>query len=216
MSQMIEVTASDGHRLAAFVATPASKPRGGMVVIQTAFGVDAYLRGVCEAYAREGYVAIAPALYDRQRRGAVFEHTPEGGAAAGKLRNAFVWSDVLKDVEAARARVQTFGKVGIVGYCVGGSIVWLAAQSLAFAAGSSYYGKDVVDFLDDAPKCPVLLHFGDQDRLIPLADVEKINAAFPEIPNYVYSAGHGFDNNNPEAARVARARTLNLFRKFVG
>ncbi len=216
MGENIEIRAADGHSLAAWLSTPPGKARGGMVVIQTAFGVDDYLKGVCDGYAREGYAAIAPALYDRQSRGSVFEHTPEGGAAAGRMRNAFVWDDVLKDVEAARARVEGFGKVGVVGFCVGGSIVWLAAHALPFAAGSSYYGKDVVDFLDRPPKCPVLLHFGDQDRLIPVSDVEKIRSAFPEIPNYVYSAGHGFDNNNPEAARVARARTMDLFRKFVG
>jgi carboxymethylenebutenolidase len=216
MGETVELRAADGHALAGYLATPRGSPRGALVVIQTAFGVDDYLKGVCDSYAREGYACVAPSLYDRQRRGAVFEHTPEGGKAAGAFRNAFVWDDVLKDVEAARARVARFGKVGIIGYCVGGSIVWLAANSLAFAAASSYYGKDIVDFLDRAPQCPILLHFGDQDRLIPLDDVEKIRAAFPEIPNYVYAAGHGFDNNNPEAARIARARTMDLFRKFIG
>ena len=125
MGAFVDITAADLHRMAAWLATPQGKPRGGLVVIQTAFGVDGYLQGVCEAYARDGYVTIAPALYDRQRRGAVFEHTPEGGKAAGAMRNAFVWDDVLKDVEAARRRVASFGRVGIAGYCVGGSIVWL-------------------------------------------------------------------------------------------
>lgn len=216
MGSFIDIAAADGHRLAAYLATPPARARGGLVVIQTAFGVDDYLRDVCEAYAAEGFAAIAPALYDRRQRNAVFEHTAEGGAAAGKLRNAFAWDDVLKDVEAARLRVQDFGKVGVVGYCVGGSIVWLAAHALDFAAAASYYGKDIVDFLDREPKCPIILHFGDQDRLIPLADVEKIRSAWPEIPNYVYAAGHGFDAHAPEAARLARARTADLFRKFVG
>ena len=128
----------------------------------------------------------------------------------------FVWSDVLLDVEAARARVATAGRVGVIGYCVGGSVAWLAARSLDFAAASSYYGKDVVDFLDRAPKCPTILHFGDQDRLIPLGDVEKIRAAFPHIPNYVYHAGHGFDGNTPEVATIARRRTMDLFRATIG
>ena len=216
MGETIDITASDGHRLQAFISTPAGAPRGGLVVIQTAFGVDAYLRGACDSFARDGYLAIAPALYDRQRRGAAFEHTPEGGAAAGKMRNGFVWDDVLKDVEAARARVAAAGKVGVVGYCVGGSVVWLAAHALRFAAAASYYGKDVVDFLDRAPKCPITLHFGDQDRLIPLADVEKIKAAFPALPVHVYNAGHGFDGNNPEAAAIARERTMTLFRAHIG
>lgn len=216
MGESVNITASDGHGLSAWLATPPGKPRGALVAVQTAFGVDDYLKGVCEAWARDGYATIAPALYDRQRRGAVFEHTPEGAAAAGIMRNAFAWDDVLRDVEAARQRVASSGNVGVVGYCVGGSIVWLAAHALDFAAGSSYYGKDVVDFLDRKPKCPLQLHFGDSDRLIPMSDIEKVRAAWPEIPNYVYAAGHGFDNNNPDAARLARARTLELFRKFIG
>ena len=216
MGERIEIAAADGHRPTAWLSTPAGAPRGGLVVIQTAFGVDDYLRGVCESYARDGYLAIAPALYDRQKRDAVFEHTPDGAAMAQALRRGLDWDDVLRDVEAARARVAEAGKVGIVGFCVGGSVVWLAAHALRFAAASSYYGKDVVDFLDRPPKCPTILHFGDQDRLIPVADVETIRAAFPSILNYLYHAGHGFDGNNPEAARVARARTLELFRAHVG
>ncbi len=216
MGETIEITARDGHRLAGFLSTPAVAPRGGLIVIQTAFGLDDYLRGVCDAFAREGYLTLAPALYDRQRRGAVFEHTPEGGAEAGRMRNAFVWEDVLKDVDAARQRVASAGKVAIVGYCVGGSVVWLAAHSLPFDAAASYYGKDVVDFLDRTPKCPIVLHFGDSDRLIPLADVEKIRTAFPLLPVHVYNAGHGFDGNTPAAAAIARERTMKLFRDHIG
>jgi len=216
MGAFVDITAADGHQLAAYLATPPGKPRGALVVVQTAFGVDDYLRGVCDAYAGEGYAAIAPALYDRQQRNAVFEHTPEGGKAAGALRNRFVWADVLKDVEAARLRVKDFRKVGILGFCVGGSIVWFAAQKLDFACGSSYYGKDIVDFLQPAPKCPVIMHFGAEDHLIPLADVEKIRSAYPEVPNYVYAAGHGFDSKEGEPTRAARSRTRDLFAKFIG
>jgi carboxymethylenebutenolidase len=216
MGNTIELTASDGHRLTAYAAKPDGAPRGGLVIIQTAFGVDAYLRGVCDSYARDGYLSIAPALYDRQRRDAVFEHNPEGQSQAQKFRNGFVWDDVLRDVDACRQRVASAGRVGTVGFCVGGSVVWLAARSQPFAAAASYYGKDVVDFLDRAPDCPTILHFGDKDHLIAASDVEKIRAAFPAIPNYLYHAGHGFDGNNPEAARIARARTLDLFRAHVG
>jgi carboxymethylenebutenolidase len=216
MGQTIALAASDGHRLSAYLAEPAGAARGGLVVIQTAFGVNDYLHGVCDFYAGEGYAAVAPALYDRQRRDAVFEHTPDGSAKAQEKRAGLDWDDVLRDVEAARQRVAGAGRVGIVGYCVGGSVVWLAAHALSFAAASSYYGKDVVDFLDRAPKCPIMLHFGDKDRLIPASDVEKIRAAFPQLPVYVYAAGHGFDGNAPEPAAVGRARTLDLFRTHIG
>ncbi len=213
---MIDIVAEDGHRLAAYLATPADPPRGGLVVIQTAFGIDDYLRSVCDSYAVDGYTAIAPALYDRKQRHAVFAHDAQGGSAAQKLRNGLIWQDVLRDVEAARRRLAGAGKVGVIGFCVGGSIGWLAAQALPFVAASCYYGKDIVDFLDRAPKCPTILHFGDRDPLIPPIDVKKIGAAFPEVPNFVYHAGHGFDANCPEAAQAARTRTLRLLRQYIG
>ena len=100
---------------------------------------------------------------------------------------------MIADVAAARDRVSDLGRVGVVGFCVGGSIAWLAAARLPFAAASSYYGKDIVNWLDRPPQCPIILHFGDHDRLIPLADVEPIRAAYPDIPTYIYPTGHGFD-----------------------
>ena len=216
MGDWVTLDAADGHRLSAFVERPASTVRGGLVVIQSAYGVNDYLKRVCRSYADEGYVSIAPALYDRQQREAVFEHTPEGSAAAQVLRAGLGWDKVMADVEAARRHVASAGKVGIIGFCVGGSVAWIAAQRLTFAAASSYYGKDVVDFVEPAPACPVILHFGSKDRLIPVSDVEKIRAARPEVPNYLYDAGHGFDGNTPEAAAIAKTRTLELFRAHIG
>lgn len=216
MGDFVDIAAADGHRLSAYVAAPAGKPRGGLVVIQTAYGVDDYLRGVCDSYARDGYLSLAPALYDRQRRDAVFSHDAAGGSAAQAMRRGLVWVDVLRDVDAARAKAASAGRVGIVGFCVGGSVVWLAAQKMSFVAAASYYGKDVVDFLSQPPACPTILHFGDRDHLIPLDDIEKIRTAFPGIPNYLYPAGHGFDAHEPESARLARARTLEHFRAHIG
>jgi carboxymethylenebutenolidase len=214
--ETIEIEADDGHRLTACIATPTGEPRGAIVVIQTAFGVDDYLRDVCRSYAGDGYVSIAPALYDRQRRDAVFELTPEGGAQAQKFRGGFVWSDVLRDVEAARRHVAGFGRVGVVGFCVGGSVAWLASQTSGFAAASCYYGKDIVDHLGVAPKCPTMLHFGERDHLIAIGDVDEIRLAFPAIPTFVYPAGHGFDATDPQCATVARGRSLELFRANIG
>ncbi|OGA42273.1 MAG: hypothetical protein A3G26_09830 [Betaproteobacteria bacterium RIFCSPLOWO2_12_FULL_65_110] len=222
MGTNLDLTASDGHVLAAYLALPESKPRGGLVVIQEAFGVTAYVRSVCDAYARDGYASIAPAIYDRQRRDAVFDGSPapEALAEALRLRAALEWPKVMLDVQAAIDEVRSAGRVGIVGYCAGGSVAWLAALSLPLAAASCYYGRDIVDFLDRAPLCPTILHFGEHDRFIPLADVERIRAAFPTVPNYVYPAGHSFDGagerRDEASARLARERTLELFRRHVG
>lgn len=221
MGKYTNIKAADGHELQAWLAMPMGMPLGGLVVIQEAFGLSSYVRSVCESFATDGYAVIAPALYDRQERGAAFDgHDPEVIAQGRKLRGGLVWKDVLADVAAAIEGVSYAGKVGIVGYCVGGSVAWLAAQSLPVTAAVGYYGRDIVDHLEPAPKCPVMLHFGERDHLIPLADVERIRAAYPAIPNHVYPVAHGFDGlrapGDEPAAKLARSRTLELFRKYVG
>lgn len=219
--ETMELTASDGHRLSSVLAMPGGdKPRGGVVVVQDAFGVGDYIAGVCARFAGEGYAALAPALYDRQQRGARFGKSPEEMAAATRLRNNLDWNGVLADVEAARLHLAQYGKVGIVGYCAGGSVVWLAAQELTFDAASSYYGKDVPDWLDAPPQCPLILHFGERDHLIPMDRVAEVRKVFPDIPVYTYDAGHAFDNPDtgfdPAHAARAQQRTLALFREHVG
>jgi carboxymethylenebutenolidase len=222
MGKNLGITASDGHVLAAYLAAPKGKPRGGLVVIQETFGVNAYVRSLCDAYAQDGYASIAPALYDRQRRDAAFDDStgPEVLAEARRLRAALEWPKVMLDVQAAIDEVRSAGRVGIVGYCVGGSVAWLAAVSLPVEAAACYYGRDIVDFLDRAPRCPTILHFGERDHFIPLADVDRIRAAFPDVPSHTYPAGHGFDGagarHHEASARLARERTLELLRRHVG
>jgi carboxymethylenebutenolidase len=209
------LTAADGHRFDAHFALPKGKPRGGLVVVQEAFGVNAYVKAVCERFAAEGYACLAPALYDRQERNAAFDsHEGENLAKARKLRAGLVWADVLKDMAASVERLREFGRVGVVGYCAGGSVAWLAALELDISAVSSYYGRDVVDFLERKPRCPVILHFGAHDPLIPMKDVEKIKAGFPDAV-HVYPAGHGFDREDSDAARLARRRTLEHFERHL-
>ena len=210
--------AADGHTFETHLAMPKGAPRGGLVVVQEAFGLNAYVRGLCEEFAAEGYAALAPALYDRQQRGAAWDsHEGEALENARRLRRGLVWADVLKDIGACVARLREFGRVGVVGYCVGGSVAWLAALELEVAAAVCYYGRDVVDFLGRAPRCPAMLHFGDKDHLIPLADVQKIRGAFPALPVYVYDAPHGFDRERKgEPSRSARTRTLQFLGRHLG
>lgn len=217
----IEITARDGHRLDAYLAEPTEPARGGLVVIQEAFGVNGYVRSVCDRFAADGYLSIAPALYDRQRRAVTFGYEKSDLEAARQLRAGLVWDDVLKDVEAAVKAVARAGKVGIVGYCVGGSAAWLAAQHLPVSAAVSYYGRDIVGMLEPPPRCPCMLFFAERDAHIPLSDVKTIRAAFPELPIYVLPGEHGFDCDRrpsyaPISARIARSRMLSLFRKYIG
>ncbi len=218
--QTVELRAADGHRLAAVLALPEDAPRGGLVIIQDTYGIGDYIRSVAADYAALGYAAIVPALYDRQQRDADFPRTPEGMAASQILRAKVVWPDILADVDAARTRVAQYGKVGIVGFCFGGSVAWYCAQRLPLAAASSYYGRDVPHWLDIKPLCPTICHFGANDPMIPLDGVGKINPAFPDVPVHVYEAGHGFDNRHtgtdPRIIALARQRTLDLFREKIG
>jgi carboxymethylenebutenolidase len=216
----IQLTAADGHVFDAYMALPSQSPRGALVVIQDAFGIGIYIRSVCDAYCADKYITIAPALYDRQQRGAVFDHSPESHKAAARCRAALNWAHVLADVKAAIAHVSTAGPVGILGFCVGGSVAWLTAASLPVAAAACYYGKDIVEWLDRPPRCPAILHFGDSDHLISLSDIETIKRAYPDLPTYLYPAGHGFDGvgkgNHAASAALARSRTLEFFRKHIG
>ena len=218
----VRLRAADGHEFDAAFARPAGTARGGLVVIQEAFGVTPYIRDVCRRFAGLGYASIAPCLYDRQQRGFVGSPgDPESGPRAASLRKGLVWADVMADVNAAIDAVMPYGRVGIVGYCMGGSVAWLAALEGRVVAASGYYGRDVVDFLDRRPRCPTILHYGTQDHLIPVADAERVRAAATGAAIYVYEAGHGFDcPTRPsfveDAATLAQARTLGLFRTHIG
>ena len=220
MGQMIELTASDGHGLQAYRADPAGAPRAGVVVIQEIFGVNPHIREVADRYAAEGYLAIAPALFDRVRPGVELGYD-EGAIAEGRDLAFSMNPDVpVRDVEAAVAAAAGAGKVGVVGYCWGGSLTFLAACKLDVAAASSYYGGQIVSALerepDLAPAAPLIMHFGEQDAGIPLSDVERIHRAFPDVPIHLYDAGHGFNcdhrgSYDEVSSRTARDRTLALF-----
>jgi carboxymethylenebutenolidase len=214
------LTAADGHVFDTYLASPGQTPRGALVVIQDAFGLGHYIRSVCDSYCADGYVCVAPALYDRQRRGAVFDHSPESHKQAARCRASLNWDHVLADVSAAIAHVSAAGPVGILGFCVGGSVAWLTGASLPVAAAACYYGKDIVGWLDGPPRCPAILHYGDSDHLISLSDIDTVKRACPELPTYLYPAGHGFDGagkgHHAASAALARSRTLAFFRTHIG
>jgi carboxymethylenebutenolidase len=222
MGEHIKLKASDGFELGAWRADPAGKARGGIVVIQEIMGVNHHIRAVADLYASQGYVAIAPALFDRAEPG--FEvgydgpSIQRGMAIAGKLD----WGAIMLDVTAAIERVKSAGKVGIVGYCMGGTVAYLSACRLpGLAAASSYYGGRVLAAKDESPKIPTILHFGAKDAHIPLSGVKEFEAAHSDLPVYVYDADHGFNcdergSYDAPSAALARQRTLDFFKQNVG
>jgi carboxymethylenebutenolidase len=217
----IELTAKDGHTLDAYRASPDGEARGGIVIVQEIFGVNAHIRAVCDEYAAAGYEAIAPALFDRKQKKVELDYTPEGTTEGRALRTAIGWDAPIADIESAADAVRAAGKVATIGYCWGGSLSFLAACRAGVDAAVAYYGGQIIQFVDEEPKAPVLMHFGEKDALIPAADRERIIAAHPEAIVWVYPAGHGFNctaraDFDPESARVAKERTLTFLAKHVG
>ena len=222
MSKTIELTADDGHTFSAYESGGEQPGAAGLIVLQEVFGVNHHIRSVADSYAREGFYAIAPALFDRAQPGAEFDYSAESMQAARGLFPSIEPEAILKDIAAsiayARGRVAS-AKVGVIGYCLGGRYAWLSATRLGADAAVGYYGR-VVDVVAEEPGCPVMLHFGSQDQHIPVADVERIMEARPGLPVYLYDAGHGFNcderpSYSGEAASLAFTRSLAFLKEHL-
>ena len=222
MGTTIELTAADGHRFAAYRAEPAGTPRGALVVIQEIFGVNSHIRGVADGYAADGYLAIAPALFDRSERGLDIGYSQPEIERGRAIMQKVPMDDALKDVAAAIKNVASAGKTGIVGYCWGGTVSFVAAAKLdGLACAVSYYGGGVAANVAAQPKVPVMFHFGETDHAIPMDAVEKVRAAHSTQTFHIYPAGHGFNcdqrgSYHAESAKLARTRTLEFLRRYVG
>ena len=221
MAETIKLTASDGHSFDAYVAQPAGKARGGLVVIQEIFGVNRHMRKVADGFAADGYMCVTPALFDRAKRGVELGYGPDDIPKGRDIRQSLKLDDVLLDLKASVACAKSAGKVGAVGYCWGGSLAFLCATRLGVAGAVGYYGGAIVPHKDEKPGCPTMLHFGERDKGIPLTDVEVIRKARPDVTIYIYPADHGFNCDErgswePTSAKIARERTLELFRKAIG
>jgi carboxymethylenebutenolidase len=218
----LQLRAEDGHTFSAYLAKPpAPVARGGVVVVQEIFGVTGHIERVAEQFAAHGYLAIAPALFDRQQRGVNLPYD-EAGAAAGMVhaRRADP-AGLIADLNAAIDTVTHAGAVGMVGYCWGGRVVYMAGSRTNATAGVVYYGGGIPQVLEPTPRCAMQFHFGKHDHHIPLADVERIRAGFPEGEYHIYDAGHGF--NCPDrasfdgmAAHLALEQTLAFFERHLG
>jgi carboxymethylenebutenolidase len=222
MGKTVELKAGDGHAFSAYVAEPSGTPRGGIVVIQEIFGVNSHIRSIADGYAKDGYLAVAPAIFDRVQRGyeTGYEQADvqKGMEFVGKLN----FDDVLKDVAAAVEHAKSAGRVGLVGFCYGGTVTWLAAAQVpGLAAAVGYYGGFIPNFIDSRPAIPTLLHFGEHDTHPSPEGARKTLAAHPEVTGHFYDAGHGFNCDqrgsfDAAAAKLARERTLEFFRTHVG
>jgi carboxymethylenebutenolidase len=225
MGQWLNLAAADGFRLQAYRADPpagSGKPRGGLVIVQEIFGINSHIRKVCDGFAQDGFVAIAPALFDRVQRGVALGYGPEDIARGRELKAHAKTNHALSDIAAARASVAPAGNVGVIGYCWGGFVTWMAAARLnGFASAVCYYGGGMTEAIDEKPQCPVMAHFGELDAAIPVDGVRRFAQAHPEVDVLLYDAEHGFNcderkSYNAAAAALARQRTLDFLRRHIG
>lgn len=222
MGHDIKLTASDHFQLGGYRADPASPAKAAVVVIQEIFGVNHHIRSICDRLAREGYAAVAPSIFDRLEPNFQSGYSPEEVAVARKFVASPDWGAMLRDTQAAVDAVRAVGPVGIIGFCLGGSVAYGAATSLSgLKAAIGYYGGAIVRFADDKPTVPTQLHFGAKDAGIPLSDVEVIRAKRPDVEIHVYEgAQHGFNcderaSYDKTSADLAWPRSMGFFAKHL-
>lgn len=214
--ETVKLKAIDGGEVRGFVARPAGDPKGCVVIAQEIFGVNDHVRWVvAEQYAKAGYLAVAPAFFDRLEPDVELGYTPEGTARGRELVDRLGMDAPLRDIRAAEQQVGGGLPTGVVGYCWGGSVAFLAATRLGLPS-VGYYGGRTAQFVHERMQAPAMLHFGEKDKLITMDIVQRISAAYPDVPCHVYPAGHGFNRfGHPDwhedSARTALERTLAFF-----
>jgi carboxymethylenebutenolidase len=219
--EFMRLMARDGHEFDAWLVAPDAAPRGAIVVLQEIFGVNSHIRKVTEDFAAQGYTAIAPSLFDRVRRNVELGYGPQDVEQGRGYVLQLSEAQLLNDITACINVVRRSGPVGVVGYCWGGSLAYLAACELPVRAAVSYYGTRTVQMLDRKPRVPVQYHFGERDKSIPPEAIEKIRAAHPQGEFFIYPADHGFNcdqrgSYDAQSARLARERTLEFFARNLG
>ena len=220
MSDFLKIKAKDNHTFLSYLSQTDRKPKGGIVILQEIFGVNTHIQEITNFFATQGYLAIAPSLFDRRERNVKLTYDNES-ITKGRNLKSLCDKDALKDIEAAMSVVSSAGKVGVIGYCWGGSLAWrTACKNDNLSAAICYYGGDIPKLKEQEPKCNTLTHFGELDQGIPIETVKTFKEARPEVLTYTYPADHGFNCNhrrqyNEVSAKIALDRTLKFLDKNV-
>ena len=218
MNEFIEITAKDKHQFKAYISQPSGKPKAGIIIIQEIFGVNAHIKEVTDLYASKGYLCIAPSLFDRIEKNVTLNYDDEGISKGRKLK-ALCDKDALKDIDASIAVVSSAGKVGVIGYCWGGSLSWrIGCESSDVCASVCYYGGDIPKLKMLQPKCSVMCHFGEMDQSISIKDVKNFTEIQKDVNVFTYPADHGFNCDhrsqyNKESSELAFSRTIDFLAK---
>jgi carboxymethylenebutenolidase len=218
----IELKPEGAGPIRAWRADPSGRPRGGVVVVQEIFGVNAHIRAVTDKFAAEGYLAVAPAIFEHVEKGFDVGYDPESRARGMAIMDKVDREQMLRDVAAAVEVAKEGGRVAVIGFCLGGTVAWGAAAQLSgLSAAVGYYGGGIIGLKDLKPRMPTLLHFGDKDQHIPIAGVKEVAAAHPEVEVHIYHADHGFNCDHRESydapsAALAWTRTIAFLRRHLG
>jgi carboxymethylenebutenolidase len=218
----IELKPEGGGPIRAWRADPSRRPRGGVVVAQEIFGVNSHIRAVTDRFAAEGYLGVAPGIFEHAEPNFEVGYDPESRARGMAIMGKVDREQMLKDVGAAIDVAKEGGKAAVVGFCLGGTIAWAAAGRLrGLSAAVGYYGGGIIGLKDLKPNVPTLLHFGEEDQHIPVAGVREVAATHPEVEVHIYPADHGFNCDQRESyaapsASLAWTRTIAFLRKHVG
>lgn len=220
LGSKITLTASDNHTLGGYRAEPKGTPKGGLVVVQEIFGVNKHIRHVCDMLAENGYVAVAPAVFDRFERDFDSGYSVDEIAHARSFLGGLNWDHLMADVAAAQASLKGVGPLGVIGFCLGGTAAFMTACRVSgFVSAVSFYGGAIAKFADEKPRCPIQMHFGDKDESIPMSMVEEIRKKQPQAEIHVYeNSPHAFSNDdragyNKTASDLAWKRTYEFFAK---
>ena len=215
MGQQIHLPTTRTQCIGAYLAEPQGTPKGGIVVIQEIFGVNAHMRRVADRFAEHGYAAIAPAFFDHLETGVELDYDEAGFARGKQLVGELGLERALEDVASAAQAISSAGRIGAVGYCWGGTVALLAALRLGLPS-VSYYGARNLPFLHEPPRAPLMFHFGELDRHIPPEMVARHRELLPQMPVFTYPADHGFNRDvgpqyDEASAGLALQRTLGFF-----
>lgn len=223
-ANQISITAADGHKLSAFRADPSGASKGGIDILHAVYGLTPNMKDVCAHWAQAGYTAVAPALFDRIKSNTIYPYTREGVQAGAASYNSLTEAQIFEDIDACVAQTGGKGQTAISGFCTGGSWAWRASSKLDFAAQVNFYGSHVAtpDYINLEPRCSSIIHYGDKDVVVPLADSEKIRAKHPSVRMFIYpGAGHAFLNPDQEtyhaeSAQPAWSRSIAFMNTHVG
>ncbi len=219
MANIIYLPSSDGFTFSAAKAEPQGEVKGGIILLQEIFGLNTHICEVVDRFAAEGWLTIAPALFDRAGENIQLDYDADGIARGRAIKDevdSFAEQDIAATLELLPEQMKRY----VVGFCWGGSLAWrMACKSDRLTGAVSYYGGELPALKDNTPKCPVLAHFGEQDGSIPMDGVNAFIAAQPEVETYIYDAAHGFNCDHrgqydAASAQLAMTRTASFMDRY--